>query len=127
MRTKGCGPRNLGVPKGSPFKLDPATATKVASMAKEAKKDKDSGGEKETNMPLTTTSQKETTTTTSKPINPKNLDVNDPFEGVPYRGTPLKFKGANSSNSSCWKGYKKVGTKPSPTNPGVTVNDCKKI
>jgi len=38
-----------------------------------------------------------------------------------------KFKGANSKNSSCWKGYKKVGTKPSPTNPGVTVNDCKKI
>ena len=39
----------------------------------------------------------------------------------------VKFKGANSSNSSCWKGYKKVGTKKSPTNPGVTVNDCKKI
>ncbi len=114
MRTKGCGPRNLGAPKGSPFKLDPVTIMKVASMAKGAKKDKDSGGEKET------------TTTTTKPANPKNLDVKDPFEGVPYRGTPLKFKGANSSNSSCWKGYKKVGTKPSPTNPGVTVNDCKK-
>jgi hypothetical protein len=41
--------------------------------------------------------------------------------------TPLKFEGANSGNSSCWKGYKKVGTKKSPTNPGVTVNDCKKI
>jgi hypothetical protein len=42
-------------------------------------------------------------------------------------GSAFKFKGANSSNSSCWKGYKKVGTKKSPTNPGVTVNDCKKI
>ena len=34
------------------------------------------------------------------------------------------FKGANSSNSECWKGKVKVGTKPSPTRPGVTVNDC---
>jgi hypothetical protein len=42
-------------------------------------------------------------------------------------GSAFKFKGANSGNSSCWKGYKKVGTKKSPTNPGVTVNDCKKI
>jgi len=38
----------------------------------------------------------------------------------------LKFKGANSSNSSCWPGYKKVGTKPSPSGTGETVNDCKK-
>ena len=41
--------------------------------------------------------------------------------------SPLNFKGANSSNSSCWKGYKKVGTKPSPSGTGETVNDCKKI
>ena len=34
------------------------------------------------------------------------------------------FKGANSSNSSCWKDFKKCGTKPSPTRPGVTVNNC---
>ena len=33
----------------------------------------------------------------------------------------------NSSNRSCWKGYKKVGTKPSQTNKGETVNDCKEI
>lgn len=46
----------------------------------------------------------------------------------PYKMTsPLNFKGANSSNSSCWKGYKKVGTKPSPSGTGETVNDCKKI
>jgi hypothetical protein len=70
FKRKGCGPRGLGAPKGSPLK--------------------------------------------------KNLDETDPWQGVP-------FKGANSSNSSCWKGYKKVGTKKSPTNPGVTVNDCKKI
>lgn len=40
--------------------------------------------------------------------------------------SPNKFKGANSSNSSCWPGYKKVGTKPSPSGTGETVNDCKK-
>lgn len=47
--------------------------------------------------------------------------------GISRKSSPFSFKGANSSNSKCWKGYKKVGTKPSPTNPGVTVNDCKKI
>jgi hypothetical protein len=38
--------------------------------------------------------------------------------------SPLDFKGANSSNSECWSNKVKVGTKPSPTRPGVTVNDC---
>ena len=42
------------------------------------------------------------------------------------KASPAKFKGANSKNSDCWKGYKKVGTKPSPTKPGVTVNNCVK-
>jgi len=37
------------------------------------------------------------------------------------------FKGANSSNSSCWKGYKKQGTKKSPSGTGETVNNCVKI
>ena len=41
--------------------------------------------------------------------------------------TPLYFKGANSKNSGCWDGYKKVGTKPSPSGTGETVNDCKEI
>jgi hypothetical protein len=41
--------------------------------------------------------------------------------------SPSKFKGANSSNSSCWEGYKKVGTKKSPSGKGTTVNDCVKI
>jgi hypothetical protein len=46
----------------------------------------------------------------------------------PYKMTsPLDFKGANSSNSSCWDGYKKVGTKKSPSGTGETVNDCVKI
>ena len=40
--------------------------------------------------------------------------------------SPAQFKGANSSNSKCWPGYKKVGTKPSPSGTGETVNDCKK-
>jgi len=41
--------------------------------------------------------------------------------------SPMAFKGADSSNSSCWKGYKKIGTKKSPSGTGKTVNDCKKI
>jgi len=43
------------------------------------------------------------------------------------QASPMMFKGADSSNSSCWKGYKKVGTKKSPSGTGKTVNDCKKI
>jgi|TARA_R110000823_G_C15572093_1_gene461925 hypothetical protein len=41
--------------------------------------------------------------------------------------SPLKFKGANSSNSSCWDGYKKEGVKKSPSGTGETVNNCVKI
>ena len=52
---------------------------------------------------------------------------NAPLKGLMKKASPATFKGADSSNSSCWKGYKKVGTKPSPTRPGKTVNDCKKI
>ncbi len=40
--------------------------------------------------------------------------------------SPLDFKGANSSNSKCWPGFKKVGTKISPIGTGETVNDCEK-
>jgi hypothetical protein len=43
------------------------------------------------------------------------------------KSSPMAFKGADSSNSSCWKGYKKVGTKKSPSGTGKTVNDCEKI
>lgn len=41
--------------------------------------------------------------------------------------SPLDFKGANSENSSCWDGYKKEGTQPSPSGTGETVNNCVKI
>ena len=41
--------------------------------------------------------------------------------------SPLNFKGANSSNSTCWEGKKKCGTKPSPSGTGETVNDCRPI
>ena len=48
--------------------------------------------------------------------------------GTPMLTTMLKsgapFKGANSRNSSCWDGYKKCGTKPSPSGTGETVNNC---
>ena len=40
--------------------------------------------------------------------------------------SPLDFKGANSKNSKCWEGYKKVGTKPSPSGTGETVNNCER-
>ena len=41
--------------------------------------------------------------------------------------SPLDFKGANSSNSSCWDGYRKDGVKDSPSGTGETVNNCVKI
>jgi len=47
--------------------------------------------------------------------------------GVSGKSSPFNFKGANSKNSKCWDGYKKVGTKPSPSGTGETVNDCVKI
>ena len=40
--------------------------------------------------------------------------------------SPLDFKGANSKNSKCWPGFKKVGTQISPSGTGETVNDCEK-
>ena len=39
------------------------------------------------------------------------------------KSSPITFKGADSSNSSCWKGKVKVGTKKGKY--GRTVNDCK--
>jgi hypothetical protein len=41
--------------------------------------------------------------------------------------SPMTFKGADASNSKCWPGYKKVGTKKSPSGTGKIVNDCEKI
>ena len=38
------------------------------------------------------------------------------------KSSPMAFKGADSSNSSCWKGKVKVGTKKGKY--GRTVNDC---
>ncbi len=52
---------------------------------------------------------------------------NTPLKGLVEKASPITFKGADSSNSSCWKGYRKVGTKKSPSGTGKTVNDCKKI
>ena len=46
---------------------------------------------------------------------------------TPVTNSPINFKGANSSNSSCWEGHKKVGTQKSPSGTGETVNDCEKI
>ena len=65
--------------------------------------------------------------TGSKHSDSSKVVSHKPFKmkGYTYPGkSPLEFKGANSSNSKCWPGKKKVGTKPSRTRPGVTVNDC---
>ena len=40
--------------------------------------------------------------------------------------SPMKFKGADHTNSDCWDGWKKEGTKPSPSGTGKTVNNCVK-
>ena len=57
--------------------------------------------------------------------NKQGIEHNKKMRGfkLPHQ-SPLAFKGANSSNSECWSNKVKVGTKPSPTRPGVTVNDC---
>ena len=41
--------------------------------------------------------------------------------------SPMLFKGANSSNSTCWDGFRKDGVKKSPSGTGETVNNCVKI
>jgi hypothetical protein len=42
--------------------------------------------------------------------------------------TPMKFKGANSSNSKCWPGHapkpSEPKTKMSPSGTGERVNNC---
>ena len=61
----------------------------------------------------------------SKPVSHK------PFKmaGYPlhYGTSPMAFKGANATNSSCYDGYHKEGTKKSPTGAGNgPVNNCVK-
>ena len=60
--------------------------------------------------------------------NKQGIEHNKKMRGfkLPHQ-SPLAFKGANSENSSCWDGYKKEGTKPSPSGTGETVNNYVKI
>tara|TARA_B110000902_G_C13713518_1_gene362239 strand:- start:38 stop:283 length:246 start_codon:yes stop_codon:yes gene_type:complete len=44
---------------------------------------------------------------------------------VSHKRSGFKLREVNSP-MKCWKTHRKVGTKPSPTRPGVTVNDCVK-
>ena len=44
--------------------------------------------------------------------------------GVSRKASPFNFKGANSENSDCWDTKVKVGTQPSPSGTGETVNKC---
>ena len=55
----------------------------------------------------------------------KSTDFKGPLDMLKPTA-PFQFKGANSSNSKCWIGFKKVGVKPSPSGTGETVNDCEK-
>jgi hypothetical protein len=56
--------------------------------------------------------------------NLQRVKSTDSIKGV--NKSPLNFKGANSKNSKCWPGFKKVGTQISPSGTGETVNDCVK-
>ena len=49
---------------------------------------------------------------------------NEDSEELFHKGDSA-LKKLDHTNTKCWPGKKKVGTKPSPTRPGVTVNDCK--
>ena len=56
--------------------------------------------------------------------------TNKPYEGplmkrscYKMKTPPLQFKGADHTNSKCWPGCKKVGTKISGRT-GRRVNDC---
>lgn len=63
----------------------------------------------------------------NKKSKPVSHSPDGPFKmnGFPVHSgiSPMAFKGADSSNSSCWKGKVKVGTKKGKY--GRTVNDCK--
>tara|TARA_R110001592_G_scaffold165733_1_gene400204 strand:+ start:646 stop:870 length:225 start_codon:yes stop_codon:yes gene_type:complete len=41
-----------------------------------------------------------------------------------YDHSPYNKKTLDHTNTKCWPGKKKVGTKMSSTRPGVRVNDC---
>ena len=63
----------------------------------------------------------------NSPFNIKNerlAEIVKELQGASNMESPLDQKGANSSNSKCWPGFKKVGTKISPSGTGETVNDC---
>ena len=51
----------------------------------------------------------------------------DDMESPTKMVSPLNFPGANSSNSSCWDGYRKDGVQDSPSGTGETVNKCVEI
>ena len=56
--------------------------------------------------------------------NQEHLDLKEKGYGH-KKPSGFKLREVNSP-MKCWKTHKKVGTKPSPTRPGVTVNDCVK-
>jgi hypothetical protein len=49
----------------------------------------------------------------------------DCTENCNCKATPMKFKGADHTNSTCWDGWKKEGTKISDKT-GKRVNNCVK-
>lgn len=117
---KGCGPQRLG----SPAKQIPQEGRADEKIMKIAKDDATSYRAKQRK---TQRQVKKVDKAVEQPSRRKDrmerAETLLEREGVK---SPAKFKGANSKNSDCWKGYKKQGTKPSPTKPGVTVNNCVK-
>jgi len=100
LKRKGCGPQSLGTPNKMISRI-----AKAASKAKE----------------IDQAYRKEAADAKNDPDYLKFMADNS---ATPMLASPLAFKGANSSNSSCWRGCKKVGEKESDTRPGVMVNDC---
>jgi|EP01052_Picozoa_sp_SAG31_P028922 hypothetical protein len=111
-------------------KIDPKTAKKMYSATNQASKDK-IAKERYGEFGFDTLKYEEQERVYKN--NPglqrgegdKSTDFKGPLDMLKPK-SPFQFKGANSSNSKCWPGYKKVGTKPSPSGTGETVNDCKK-
>ena len=125
---KGCGPQKLGCAVkldgsnghegGAPF-INPGIATKMAKGVIKAKQ-------------IITDKAKEYDAKDGKKGNTVSQFINDAGKVIKTAGKVAAaaggapFKGANASNSKCWPGYEKQGTKESPTRPGVRVNNCVK-
>lgn len=122
FKRKGCGPQKLGSPIKQQAKSISKKMTETSDKVRDSLKKNfrhDGSYDPKLFAPIKDYSGKIVT----PGYDPKKEKL---YKKNAQKASPVKFKGANSKNSDCWKGYKKVGTKPSPTKPGVTVNNCVK-